>query len=261
MAPAHPRSPPPYASRSGHDALSPVHPTSRLERLNGRGALFLRGAVIDLGLDARADGGPVRLRRNGRQPKAVGLYFSVKSGRHLPYESRLKLHDLWRAEVASDVVRSQPQPFTLRFMLDGQVRRYTPDRRDLLVSGAEQIVEIRDDGEAGEGGIEEVVRSILSARGMSYVVRRRSEIEAEPTFSAVEIVQRNRRAQVSSGQVVAVRSLLANRPQPLADVLTTLPPGPSGFATACAMMVRRLIAIDLSQGLSAHSCVSLVSPC
>ena len=50
---------------------------------------------------ARADRGPVRLRRNGRQPKAVGLYFSVKSGRHLPYESTLELHDLWRAEVDS----------------------------------------------------------------------------------------------------------------------------------------------------------------
>ena len=215
----------------------------------------------DLGLFENGDGSPVRLRRNGRQPKAVGLYFSVKSGLHLPYESKLELHDLWRAEVSTDVVRSRPQPFTLRFILDGEPRRYTPDRKDVLASGAIRILEIKDDEDVGEAGLQDAVRSILAARGMSYLVRRRSEIEAEPTFTAVEVVQRNRRAQVLSGQVVAVRSLLANGPRPLVEVLTVLPPGPSGLATACAMMVRRLIAVDLSQGLNAEAWVSVVPPC
>ena len=54
----------------------------------------------------RADGSPVRLRGNGRSATARGLYFSVKSGCHLPYESHLELHDLWRAEVDVEVVRS-----------------------------------------------------------------------------------------------------------------------------------------------------------
>src|SRR5579875_1144966 len=81
--------------------------------------------AVDVALHEHPSGGPVRLRRNGRTHRAVGLYFSVKSGWHLPFESKLELHDLWRAEIASEILRSDVQPFTLKFVLDGQLRRYT----------------------------------------------------------------------------------------------------------------------------------------
>jgi hypothetical protein len=101
--------------------------------------------ALDLGLYRHPDGGPVRLRGNGRRSRATGLYFSIKSGRHLPYESRLELHDLWRAEVCSKVVSAWPQPFTLQLMMDGELRRYTPDRQDILADGQLEVIEIKDD--------------------------------------------------------------------------------------------------------------------
>lgn len=234
-------------------------------RLPGRGVVLRvldahrPGAVAhDLGLEGRDDGSPVRLRRNGCQPKAVGLYFSVKSGQHLPFESGLELHDLWHAEVCTDVVRSWAQPFTLRYVLEGRLHQYTPDRQDLLADGTARVIEVKDDATED---VADIVGPLLRIRGMHYSVHRRAAIVAEPRFAAVDVIQRNRRAAVLSDHVAAVERRLAVGPSSFAELLEALPCGPAGFAIACALVVRRIIRIDLEAGLTPASTVTLVRPC
>ena len=198
----------------------------------------------------RVDGGPVRLRRNGRSTRARGLYFSVKSGRHLPYESHLELHDLWRAEVDVEVVRSWPQPFTLTYADGDRLRRYTPDRRDLRADGRTEIIEVKE-AAAEVGGLKaDAVAQALSARGWSYRVVDRADIEREPVFSAIREVQRHRRTALEASDAIGVRSALASGALPLREVLDALGCGPQAWAKLCAMMVRGVLAIDLAAGLS-----------
>ena len=217
-------------------------------------------AVVDAGLALRADGGPVRLRRNGRQPRAVGLYFSVKSGRHLPYESKLELHDLWRAEVDSAVVRSWPQPFILHLVRGGELTRYTPDRMDELADGSRLVVEVKDRlAPTGEQTRYDDVAALLAARGLRFELRQRAAIQAQPTLDGVEAVQRHRRTQLDVGDAACLRRRLQNGPMLLGVLAAGVRTGPAGWAMVCAAAVRRLVRIDLADGLHADAAVELVA--
>ena len=218
------------------------------------------GGAVDAGLCARADRGPVRLRRNGRQPKAVGLYFSVKSGRHLPYESTLELHDLWRAEVNSRVVRSWPQPFTLHLVRGGELARYTPDRLDEMADGSRLVVEVKDRlAPTGEQTRYDDVAALLAARGLSFELRQRSQIQARPMLDGVEAVQRYRRTQLDAADAAYLRRRLQSGPVPLGVLAAGVRSGPAGWAMVCAAAVRRLARIDLAEGLHPDATVELVA--
>ena len=218
------------------------------------------GRAVDVGLCARADRGPVRLRRNGRQPKAVGLYFSVKSGRHLPYESTLELHDLWRAEVDSSVVRSLPQPFTLHLVRAGVLTRYTPDRMDEMADGSRLVVEVKDRlAPTGEQTRYDDVAALLAARGLVFELRQRSQIQAQPTLDGVEAVQRHRRTQLDAAAAAYLRRRLQSGPAPLGELAAGAHGGPAGWALVCAAAVRRLVRIDLANGLQPDAAVELVA--
>lgn len=216
--------------------------------------------ILDIngaGWSERRDGGPVRLRRNGRSARARGLYFSVKSGRHLPYESQLELHDLWRAEVDVGVVRSWPQPFTLTYADGDRLRRYTPDRKDERGEGRVQIVEVKETAAEVDAAKARAVEEALAARGWAYRIAARAEIEQEPAFSAVRVVQRHRRTALDATDALQVRSALSTSALPLGEVVRQLGPGTQALAKACALMVRRVLTIDLSDGLVPTSTVSL----
>lgn len=209
------------------------------------------------GWSERRDGGPVRLRINGRSARARGLYFSVKSGRHLPYKSHLELHDLWRAEVDVRVVRSWPQPFTLFYADGDRLRRYTPDRKDDRTDGRVQIVEVKETAAEVDAAKARAIEEALAVHGWSYRVADRAEIEREPVFSAVRAVQRHRRTALDASDAIRVRTTLASGPLRLSEVVQQLGSGPQALAKACALMVRRVVAIDLSNGLALKSAVSL----
>ena len=204
----------------------------------------------------RRDGGPVRLRGNGRSARASGLYFSVKSGRHLPHTSHLQLHDLWRAEVEVDVVCSWPQPFTLTFAEGDRLRRYTPSRKDLRADGSVEIIEVRDDAAQPAPAREAAIIQALTLRGMSYRVACRTQIQAEPAFGAIRTVQRHRRTALEATEVLRIETALATGPLAIADTLRLLGSGPPAFAKVCAMMVRRIVRIDLTNGLRPEALVT-----
>ena len=179
----------------------------------------------DVGLLARADGSPVRLRSNGRRRlRATGLYFSGKSGRHLPYESQLELQDLWNAEVDVEVVASQVQSFTLRYIQAGVLHRYTPARLDHLACGRRRVVEIKDRPNRLCDEVARNVAQLLAERGLAYEVRHAAEIAREPAFSAVRAIQARRRTSVSVDAVLRVQALLRGDPRPVTEVLGSSPP-------------------------------------
>lgn len=218
--------------------------------------------VAEIGL--RPDNRPVRLIANGRRHKPVGAYFSVKSGRQLPWESRNELHDFWRAEVNPEIVESWAQPHVLKIVTKGQTFRYTPDRMDRLSSGQIQIVEIKDVFESDRDPLYayklRLARAVYETNAWSFRIIEKAEIEAEPAFSAVNAIQTYRCTNISAADVLAVRHLFADSETlSVHTVQSVLRSGPAGLATVCALIVHRVLACDLHRGFNAETPVQLVT--
>lgn len=212
----------------------------------------------------RSDGGPMRPIGHGRQHKPVGIYYSVKSGRGLAWESRNELHDMWRAEVRADVVRSRVQPHTLSWTIDGQTLRYTPDREDILDGGRIQIIEVKNTYQAEKDPYYaaklDFARSVYEGLGWAFHIHEKSEIEAQPQFDAIRTIQGYRRTAITTADLSTIRSLFSHSTHlKLKELQNSLPPEPRSFAAICAMVVHRILAIDLNRGLGPDTIVSFTS--
>lgn len=217
--------------------------------------LPMSGLDFEAEIGTRPDLRPVRLTTNGRRHRAVGAYFSIKSGRLLHWESRNELHDMWRAEVSFDVVKSWEQPHTLKMVRYGQHRRYTPDRLDLLSSGKNRVIEVKDNFEAEKDAAYaeklDLAAKVYQTLGWDFHVFEKPEIEAEPTFSAIDKIQSYRCADVRPADILKIRQLLSNSPSLAVEAVTSfLGGGPPGFAMLCALIVRRIIRADITHGLN-----------
>jgi hypothetical protein len=182
-------------------------------------------------------------------------------GTTFPWESRLELHDLYRAEVDPTIVSYAVQPETLHWKFAGKRQVYTPDRLDLMADGNARIVEIKDrfDPHQNPEYTEKLnqVGQIYTVLGRSFELRERSQISIEPDFSAIEEIQAYRRSVVTVRDVQLIRTALGNGPLPLGEALSSLE-RPSPRPVLFAMMVRRIVSIDLSQGMHENAAVSTV---
>lgn len=207
----------------------------------------------------RAEDRPVRLTRRGRRHRPSGVYFSVKCGYGVPWESRNELHSFWSAEVDSNVLRYRAQPHTLEMVIDGRRHHYTPDRQDWMADGRIEIIEIKDtfDRESDDLYAEKIRRAeaIYVGLGFRFRVIARKEIEREPAFRAVQTIQFYRRAQISPQAILHVQRALSLGQRSLGDVVDAIGPTSTATCQAYAMIVRRLLGIDLSNGLSRSSAV------
>jgi hypothetical protein len=211
----------------------------------------------------RKDGGPIRPIANGRRHRPVGSYFSVKCGRSMPWESRPELHGLWRADVRTDVLESWVQPFRLEFLHSGRRFIYTPDRKDQLATGKPDIVEVKDVLKVDKDPLYyfklNLAGTIISSLGWSFRVEDRAEIEAEPAFSAIRIIQRYSRTAVSVPDIIALNhAFVGQEAIPLHTVQMLFGGGPRSLAAICALIVKRKLSVDLANGLVADAKVSLV---
>lgn len=212
----------------------------------------------------RADNGPMRPIATGRRHRPVGSYYSVKNGQALAWESRNELHGFYHAEVRTDVVGYLAQPHTWEINADGRKLKYTPDLELHLASGATEIVEIK-------GVFESAVDPDYSAKldlvsllcdriGRSFRIIDQDALEAEPRFRAIEEIQSYRRTAINTADLLVVFELFAGRDSvSLGEVKQAFFNPMLGMAKAYALVVRRVIEIDIAQGLSDLSPVRLVA--
>jgi len=209
------------------------------------------------------DGRHVRLT-NGRRNRAVGRYASIKMGATMPWESRLELCDLYRAEVDPQVISYSVQPETLHWRSRGKSYRYTPDRLDHLAGGGKRIVEVKDvydEAADPEYGVKLSEASrIYGALGVAFEIHERASIRMEPSFSAVEEVQAYRRTVVTTADIAEMQRLLQKNSLSLADLLLAMSPN-HPRARLFALMTRRIVKIDIARGLHPMATVSLVEGC
>jgi hypothetical protein len=213
-------------------------------------------------LHQRSDAGPMRPvgRRRGIRPG--GLYYSQKMGRLVGYESDNEKCDFYRSEIAPRVVSYREQPHTIEAVIDGRVRRYTPDREDRFADGHIEIVEVKDEFEADKDpdyfAKLTYFAEVYDALGWSFRLTTRDEIRDPATFETVETVQRYRRASFTTGEVADVQRFFGQHEEcRLHQLLPMFPSRVVGLAKLCAMMVGGILLLDLHSKLEPASIVKL----
>lgn len=210
----------------------------------------------------RHDAGPMRPvgRRRGLRPG--GLYYSQKMGRLVGYESENEKCDFYRSEIAPDVVGYREQPHTIEAVIAGKVRRYTPDREDTFADGRIEIVEVKDEFEADKdpdyNSKLSYFAEVYERLGWSFRLTTRNEIKDPASFETVETVQRYRRASFTAAEIADVRRTFDQRGECcLAELLAIFASELTGLPKLCAMMVGRIVVLNIHSKLEPVSIVKL----
>jgi hypothetical protein len=199
-------------------------------------------------------------RRRGRRPG--GLYYSQKMGRLIGYESENEKCDFYRAEIAPCVATYREQPHTIEAVIGGNLRRYTPDRQDTFSDGRIEIVEVKDEFEADKdpdyAAKLDYFAEVYERLGWSFRLTTRDEIKDPATFETVETVQRYRRASFTAAEVAEVRHRIGPSGECcLGELLRMFPSDIVGLPKLCAMMVARILSLEVRSKLEPTSLVKL----
>jgi hypothetical protein len=173
----------------------------------------------------------------------------------MAYKSPTELHALYNAEVDTEVVSYRLRPHTLEFDLDGRPCEYTPGREETLSDGGIRIREVKAALDPAHDSLHtaklERARLLYRSHGIPFDVQERHHIEALPSFKIIEHIQAYRRTSATAGDLQCVREAFGDRSSvPFVEVRDRFASAPHGFAKISAMIVRRHLGIDLSDGLS-----------
>ena len=210
-------------------------------------------------------GQPIRTIITGRRRITTGAYASRKAGRAFPFEGMNERAFLMHSEVDTAVVDYRAQPFRFEFVFDGEKRTYIADAVRLLDSGVVEVVEIKNDRRFQKDldyalkldCVAEVCRQI----GWRFrVIYREALFEPRVRFDNVQDVQSWRLANYGETDVYRVLDRLeACGSHALGSLADLIDGRPIGMAKLKAMMVGRIVRIDLSERLSIDSEVVAVT--
>lgn len=230
-----------------------VEPTSALDWAS----ISALGRIVTT-LDER----PIRSIITGRRRLVTGSYASRKARRAMPHESMNELAFLQLCEVETEVVDYRAQPFRFEFVLDGRLRTYIADCARLLANGTVEVVEIKSDRRAlrePDYALKlQAVAQMCDRLGWRFRTVVRDELLLPPAWRAnVLLVQSKRFAQHDTAhRHVAIDALeRAAGEASLGSLAAALGEPRRGMAIAMALMVARIIDIDLRMPISTDSLV------
>lgn len=248
-----------------------THPLSLDDALRnaaqeGTGPLSWENLSASATLVVTPTGAPIRTIITGRRHVTTGVYVSRKAGRALPYESMNERAFFMHSEVDTEVVDYRAQPFRLEFILNGRKRAYIVDCVRLLADGLIELVEIKNDRRSlrdlDYASKLEAVRTICDRLGWRFRVVFKSSL-FEPTHAYRNIcdVQSWRLTEYTKTDVFEVAEQIHRAgPMPLARLSEHLGDPVVVVAKLKAMMVGRVVHLDLSRPLNSDTSVSLLSP-
>jgi TnsA endonuclease N terminal len=209
-------------------------------------------------------GGSIRTIVTGRRIITTGVYASRKTGCGHPYESMLEKAFFMLCEVDTDVVDYRAQPFRFEFVIGGVKRAYLPDAVTLRADGVVEVIEIkRDAGDLRDPEYRlklQAVREICDRIGWRFRVLFRTDL-TEPSrfFRAVEDVQSWAFTKFNDAEVFeVVRQLRLHGPLPVGQLAECFDERLRGLAKLKAMMVGRIVRLDLTNIPNDSTPVTLV---
>lgn len=205
------------------------------------------------------DGRSLRTIITGRRRQISGVYPSRKAGRGLAFESMNEHAFFHHSEVDTNVVDYLAQPFRFEFVIDGAPRTYIADCVRQLANGSIEVVEVKQDARALKDPDYALklhwVREICRVLGWSFrVVHGESLRERSARNDNVQSVQQSRFVRYSASDVfIAADTCHRTGATTLGVLADALGDARLGRAKAYAMMVGRVIDIDLNAPLSART--------
>lgn len=209
-------------------------------------------------------GGSIRTIVTGRRIITTGVYASRKTGCGHPYESPLEKAFFMLCEVDTDVVDYRAQPFRFEFVVDGVKRAYLPDAVTLRANGVVEVIEIkRDPADLKDPEYRlklQAVREICDRIGWRFRIMFRKDLtEPSSFYRAVEDIQSWAFTDYSVADIFEVVHLLRVKEKlPLEQLADALGERPLGIAKLKAMMVGRIVRLDLSTIPNNSTSVTLV---
>jgi len=211
------------------------------------------------------DGRPIRSAITGRRHTVTGSYSSQKTRRTHPHESMIEHAFLQESEVDVDVVDFRSQPFRFEFSLEGRPRIYIADICRVLSSGAVEVVEVKADRKhlrdpeyaAKLAVVGEMCRQI----GWRFRTVTKDRLFTPPARRAnILLVQSKGKAEFTTRDVYAAIEAIdeAGGEAEFGSVCAVLGGTQIGAARVMAMMVGRILKIDLQRPINPRSRVSLV---
>lgn len=210
-------------------------------------------------------GAPIRTIVTGRRVITTGVYASRKAGRPQPYESMNERAFFMHCEVDTDVIDYRAQPFRLEFVLDGRKRTYIADCVRVLASGDIELVEIKSDPSSVRDPDYrqklEAVRAICAQVGWRFrLIFEKSLTEPAVFHRNIIDVQFRRMTKYSDTDVFRVVEALGRQSgATLGDVIQNIGSCAEGLAKLKAMMVGRIVRLDLTEQIGDATPVGLVS--
>jgi hypothetical protein len=246
--------------RAGHDAdgAGLREPSVSVRLLDGTvSERPLR--LVTAGQVVRA--GPWRMTRSARgQAHYPGYYWSATSGGHVIYESRLELARLLLADFDPDVTAIAAQPFLLRALAGGRVRRHVPDFLLLHAGQTVEMVNVKPGDRLGDPATAEALAwpgELFEGRGWGYEIWS----GADPVVLAnVRFLAGYRRPGMPPDSVTAV---VRDEVRPgdhvggLLDRLEDRCPRPQAKAGVLRLLWQRILSTDLTRPLDAGSALEV----
>lgn len=234
-------------------------PASRADRLSWEHLASQATLVLP------SNGCSIRSIITGRRVITTGVYASRKSGRAHPYESMNERAFFMHCEVNTNVVDYRVQPFRFEFVIDGTKRTYIPDAVVLLADGTVEVIEIKNDRrflkdvdyQTKLSAVEEICRQV---DWRFRIVLKQALYTPTIRWQAIEDIQSWAFTDYAISDVYRVAAYLhAIGSGPLADVADRLGRRPLGVAKLKAMMVARIVDLDISEPLGDQTRVSLIT--
>jgi len=209
------------------------------------------------------DGRPIRSVITGRRTQVTGSYASRKAGRSQVFESMVERAFYMLCEVDTWVVDYRAQPFRFEFSLGGKWRTYIPDCVCLLADGSINVVELKSDfrdlKDHDYQAKLDCVRRLCGLLDWRFSIVRRRHLERSKVFQRnVERVQQDRLTAFAEREVYRATDILVRGPACFGDVADAVRGTPAGMAIVHAMMVARILEIDLARPLNDDSPVRLL---
>lgn len=211
------------------------------------------------------DGRPIRSIITGRRHIVTGTYPSRKARCAMPHESMNELAFFYDCEVDTQVMDYRAQPFRLEFVLDGQPRAYIADCARLLSDGTVEVIEIKGDRQAlsdeSYAAKLRAVREFCHRLGWRFrIVFREDTVAARVRRENVYLIQSKRTVSYTASHCYLALDLLhrLNGEASLGEVAQVLGDSRLGTSIAMAMMVGRVLDIELARPIAADSRVAAV---
>lgn len=189
-------------------------------------------------------------------------YYSVKNRGYVACASADGLRALYRAEVCTDVVGYRTHLEPVRLLVGRRSMIFKAHLKETLADGCIVVSVFADMIDDDHPMVVETManaRAHYGALGIGFRVIGRPEITEQYAADAVEAIQTFRRTSLTDADIRLVKNAIGERHfAPLAELRDCFKSPALGFAKLSAMMVRRVVAIDLDHELGPTTPIRLI---